>query len=136
MKTLLIVCILAAYALPVGGTQNDVIKRVVFSKGKTTVTYAGKMPKVYEGYDSYVFRAKKGQTLDVALTAADPAAIVAIYETKVLDPEQNTILGNSEKRREWAAKLPVTGEYEIQVYTTEDSQESAPRTYSIQITLR
>jgi hypothetical protein len=109
-------------------------KRVVFPKGKTAAVYQGKLP-LNPNYDAYFFRARKSQTLAVKLTSDDPDAYLAIYETKVLGPDQDTILANDDHSREWRGRLPVTGEYSVQVY---DASENGLNrfAYAIEISLR
>ena len=133
----MIAFLLASFVFPPDALGQDVTKRVVFPKGKTSVAYKGKLQRIYTGYDSYIFRAKKGQTLSVKLATTDPGAILAIYETKVLGPTEDTILGNDMKLREWSGKLPVNGEYEVQVYVVSSTDENASGgAYTVTITLR
>ncbi len=94
----------------------EVTKRVVFPKGKTSVSYKGKLPREYASYNSYLLRAKKGQTLTVKLTTSDQDAYLAVFETKELGPEEDAILANDEKSRQWSGKLPIKSEYSVQVY--------------------
>lgn len=124
-----------AMAFPPEVFGDGIEKRVVFQKGKTSAKYKGKLPREYADYDSYYFRARKGQTLSVRLTTDKSEGYLAIYETKVLGPDEDTILGNDEKSRDWSGKLPVTGEYSVQVYgASENGINRAP--YTIEITLR
>ena len=37
----------------------EVTKRVIFPKGKKSISYKGKLPREYASYDSYILRAKK-----------------------------------------------------------------------------
>lgn len=115
----------------------EMTKRVVFAKGKTSVSYKGELPRNYANYDSYYFRAKKGQTLSLKLTTADPHAYLAVFETKELGPDEDAILANDEKSRQWSGKLPIKSEYSIQVYgvsTIDDDSSGAA--YTLEITLR
>ena len=137
VRSLASILLVTSFILPTEAFGQDVTKRVVFPKGKASIAYTGKLQRIYTGYDSYIFRAKKGQTLSVKLTTSDPGAILAIYETKVMDPDENTIVGNDQKLREWSGKLPVSGQYEIQVYVVSSIDENASgASYSIAITLR
>jgi hypothetical protein len=109
-------------------------KRVVFAKGKTTAVYKGRLP-LNLNYDAYFFPARKSQTLTVKLICEDPEAYMAIYEIKELGPDEDTSLANDDRSREWTGKLPVTGEYSVQVY---DAAENGLNrfAYTIQISLR
>ncbi len=109
-------------------------RRVSFKKGKTPVLVKGKLP-LDAYYDSYYFAAKARQTLTVKLVTDDPEGYIAIYETKELGPDEDTILANSERSRVWTGRLPVTGEYSVQVY---DASENGLNrfAYSIEITLK
>lgn len=125
LRNLAAVLLVASFIFPPEALGQDVTKRVVFPRGKTSVSYNGKLQRIYTGYDSYIFRAKRGQTLSVKLATADPGAILAIYETKVMDPVENTIAGNDQKLREWSGKLPVNDQYEVQVYVVSAIDENA-----------
>lgn len=109
-------------------------KRVVFPKGKTTAVYRGRLQREPD-YDAYFFPAKKSQTLAVKLISDDPEAYIAIYETKHLGPDEDTILANSERSREWSGRLPISGEYSVQIY---DAAENGLNrfAYQIEISLR
>ncbi len=113
---------------------SPIEKRVVFQKGKSIAVYRGRLPRDPD-YDAYFFAAKKAQTLTVKLISDDPEAYVAIYETKQLGPTEDTILANSERSRVWSGRLPVTGEYSVQIY---DAAENGLNrfAYRIEISLR
>jgi hypothetical protein len=115
----------------------QVEKRVVFAKGRSSATYRGKLPRNYADYDAYFFRAKRGQTLTVKLTTADPGAYLAIYETKQqLGPDEDMISAGEEYPHDWSGKLPVTSEYSVQIYGVSDSDKhSTGAAYSIEITI-
>ena len=137
MKILVIGLLMASFVFPPELLGAEVTKRVVFPKGKTTVSYTGHLSRDFTLYDSYYFRAKKGQTLTVKLTTVEPDAIFAIYETKVLGPDEDTVVGNDRKLREWSGKLPVNGEYSVQVYDISVVDENpSGAAYTISITLR
>lgn len=112
---------------------STVEKRVLFPKGKGTITFRGKLPREFD-YDAYVFAAKKGRYVTVKLISADSEAYLAIYETKTLGPDQDAILPNDKRSVEWTGQLPVNGEYSVQIY---DASENAisKAAYTIEITL-
>ena len=113
---------------------GDMEKRVVFPKGRTAVSYRGRAP-FRSDYHAYFFPAKKMRTLTVKLTCDDPEAHLAIYETKALDPGEDTILAFDQRAREWTGRLPVTGEYSVQVYDASENGINRAA-YTLEISLR
>jgi hypothetical protein len=114
--------------------EAQIEKRVVFTTRKPVAIFKGRLP-LDPAYDSYFFRAHKGQTLTIKLTSNDPDAYVAIYETKDLGPVEDTIVANDIRSREWAGRLPITSEYSVQVYDAgENGLTRFP--YTLVITLR
>jgi hypothetical protein len=112
----------------------QVEKKVVFPKGKTSVSYSGRLPKFYADYDAYVLRSKAKRTLTVKLKTTDPKAYITIYETKEFGPDEDMI-STGDNLREWSGQLPITSEYSVQVYGT-DEGESSRAPYTIEISLR
>jgi hypothetical protein len=127
--------IVVSMLLPREVLGAGVEKRVVFPKGKATVNYRGKTPLHEGNYDAYFFPAKRGQTLTVKLTCDDAEAYLAIYETKELGPDEDTILANDLRAREWTGRLPVTGEYSVQVYDASENGVNRAA-YTVEISLR
>lgn len=118
---------------------GDTVRRVVFPKGKNTVTYRAKLQRQYADYDAYVLRARRGQTLSVKLISSDPNAYLSIYETKVLGPTEDSMIAeNVQYPREWSGKMPITSEYSIQIYgvRTIDDPAGSGAAYTIEITLK
>lgn len=113
-------------------------QRVVFPRGKDSVTLSGKLPRKYADYYYYLVRARKGQTLTVSLDSADPGAHLAIYETKKLGPDEDTILAPTDHPREWSGELPITSDYSIQVYGVREVDDKSAKglPYTITITIR
>lgn len=134
IRGLSIALLFASLVFPPEVSGAQIEKRVLFKKGKTSVTYKGKLP-LNSGYDAYFFPAKKRQTLTVKLGSDDPDAYLAIYETRELGPEEDTILANGERSREWTGRLPVTGEYSVQVYDASENGINRAA-YTIEISLR
>ncbi|CAN5714731.1 hypothetical protein BH18ACI1_BH18ACI1_16840 [soil metagenome] len=117
----------------------EITKRVVFPKGnKTSVSYKGKLTREYASYDAYLLRAKKGQPLSVKQTTPDRDASFAVYETKELGPDEDTILPNNETLRRFTGKLPITSEYSVQIYgiSSIDDRDASGAAYIIEISLR
>ena len=135
-QNLLASCLLIfSLLLPPEVVGAGIEKRVVFPKGQRAVSYRGKLPLHEGNYDAYFFPAKKGRTLTVKLACDDAEAYLAIYETKELGPDEETILANDKRSREWTGRLPVTGEYSVQVYdASENGINRAP--YTLEISLR
>jgi predicted ATPase len=65
----------------------------------------------------------------------DAEAYLAIYETKELGPDEDTILANDQRSREWTGRLPVKGEYSVQVYDASENGINRAA-YTIEISLR
>jgi hypothetical protein len=135
VRGLMLAAIVTSILLPREVLGAGVEKRVVFPKGRTTVSYRGKTPLHEGNYDAYYFPAKKGRTLNVKLTCDDAEAYLAIYETKELGPDEDTILANNEHAREWTGQLPVTGEYSVQVYDASENGINRAA-YTIELSLR
>ena len=134
--SLLVICLLTfSLVFPPEVLGAGIEKRVVFPKGKTTVSYRGKLPLHEGNYDAYFFPAKKGQTLTVKLTCDDPDGFLAIYETKELGPDEDTILASDQRAREWTGRLPVKGEYSVQVYDASENGINRAA-YTIELSLR
>lgn len=130
------ICLLTiSLILPPEVAGAGVEKRVVFPRGKAAVSYRGRLPLHEGNYDAYFFPAKKARTLTVKLTCDDPEAYLAIYETKELGPDEDAILANDKRSREWTGRLPVTGEYSVQVYDASENGINRAA-YTIEISLR
>ena len=134
----LIVLIFVSIAAAPEVSGVEITRRVAFPKGKTSVIYKGKLTTEYASYDSYVVRAKKGQTLSVKLTTTDRNASFAIYETQEFGPDEDTILPNNPTLRLFSGKLPITSEYSVQVYGVSSIEDRNPTSapYTIEISLR
>ncbi|MFT3742792.1 MAG: hypothetical protein QM785_00730 [Pyrinomonadaceae bacterium] len=132
-KFLLITSLAVTAIFPQDIYSRTVEKRVLFPKGKGTMTFRGKLPREFD-YDAYVFAAKKGRYITVKLITADSDAYVAIYETKTLGPDEDAILPNDKRSIEWSGQLPVNGQYSVQVYDASQNAISKAA-YTIEITL-
>jgi len=140
ISTLLhLTAVLLIISLLATASFGDTVRRVVFPKGKNTVTYRAKLQRQYADYDAYVLRTRRGQTLSVRLISSDPNAHLSIYETKVLGPTEDSMIAEDVSYpREWSGKMPITSEYSIQVYgvRTIDDPAGTGAAYSIEITLK
>lgn len=114
-------------------------KRVIFPKGKSTVTLLGKLPRNYADYDAYILKGRKGQTITVKLTTTDSNASFSIFALNELGPEEDQIIPQNEmNNRIFTGKLPITSEYAVQVYgfTSINDGPSSGAAYTIEISLR
>ena len=138
LQRLGVLFILVSFAVAMVYGRNDVVKKVVFKKGKTSATYFGKLPKKYADYDAYLIRGRKGQTLSVKLNGDEWGAHIRIFETKVLGPTEDALIESEEPVEEWTGKLPVTSEYSIQVYGVRsiDDADGKGADYVIDISLK
>ncbi len=115
---------------------NDIVKKVVFPKGKNTVVYRGKLPGEYAAYHAYVVKLKKGQRLTVTLTTADTDASFSVYETKYLGPAEDLIFDSKPDYRQYSGVMPLTSEYSIQIYGPKNIDDKPSRAaYSVKITV-
>jgi hypothetical protein len=137
-SSLLIATVLLSLVFSPEVIGKQVEKRVVFPKGKATVSYSGKLPKAYADYDAYILKAKKGQTISVKLITDDPNASFAIYETENLGPSEDQIVGQDTKVRTFTGKLPITSEYAVQIYgvSSFEQGDGTGAAYTIEITLK
>ena len=137
IKSLTFIIALVTLTVSNAAFANDVVRKVTFPKGRSSVTVNGRLPREYAVYHAYVVRAKRGQRLSVKLTSIDADASFSIYETKRLEPDEDTIFLQDAAVREHTAVLPITSEYSIQVYGVRsiDDPPSGAR-YSIEISLR
>ncbi len=138
IRRLAIALIVVSFIFSPEVSGEEITKRVVFPKGKKSVSYKGKLTREYASYDSYILQAKKGQTITVKLTTADRDASFSIYEAKQLGPEEDTILRGDETLRLFTGKLPITSEYSVQVYgvSSIDDRDVSGAAYIIEISLR
>lgn len=125
--------LLLALALPSDIFGKAVEKRVMFTKNRTA-TFRGKLPQNSD-YDAYFFPARKGRSLTVRLVSSDRDAYFAIYETKHLGPDEDTILANDRRSVEWTGQIPVNGEYSVQVYDASENGVNRDA-YTLEITLQ
>lgn len=115
---------------------NELVKKVVFPKGKNTVVYKGKLPRQFADYDSYILRLKKGQRVTVNLTTTDSDASFSIYETKQLGPDEDLIFNSKPDYRQFSGLVPITSEYSIQIYGVKDIDDKPSQApYTVEITV-
>jgi hypothetical protein len=115
--------------------------RVQFERGQSSALLKGATPKPAEGdFDQYLLRARQSQMLRVDLETADAQAYLIIYAVGMSPPEDCLSCGRGgfsrhtkppPEVRSWSGRLPVSGEYSIQVYT--GSQGGVPYTLSLSV---
>lgn len=99
-------------------------KRITFKRGQVATSVKGTISSTLEGHD-YVFRARKGQTLNVSLLSAKKG--ITFFITT---PGGETLNGETALKK-WYGELPEDGEYHLIIGT--DSKGAARYTLQIQI---
>ena len=123
--------LLVLLILPLSPAEAGKEQRVRFQKGRTTAILKGKLPREIAEYDAYIVRARAGQTLTVHLATGDKQAYVKVFALELgpaedmLTPEEDDII------QDWSGKLPVPGDYSVQVYTN-----GAGGNYTLEVTIR
>jgi hypothetical protein len=115
---------------------QDVVKRVVFSKGSSEAVLTGRLPRSFADYHAYTLKIRRGQKLTIDLETSEQDAYVAVYETQVLEPDEDAILGNDKHSRSWTGTVPVTSTYSVQVYgssSVDHSSSAAPYRLTISV---
>lgn len=106
-------------------------QRVRFQRGRTTAILKGKLPRETAEYDAYIVRGRAGQTLTVHLATSDKQAYLKVFALELgptedmLTPEEDDII------QDWSGKLPVPGDYSVQVYTDGKGGD-----YTLEVTIR
>jgi len=116
--------------------QAQKVRQVRFQKGKTTIAFKGGLPGASAGYDAYIVRARKGQTLSFRLITDEPDAYVMVFESELLGPDEDLITPENEDAREWSGKVPLTSKYSVQVYGTRNlDKKITGKTYTLEISV-
>jgi hypothetical protein len=113
--------------LPVLATaqQESKVIRVRFAKGATSRTYEG---SVSHSTNTYLVKARKGQTMSIIVSSPDNHAVFSISQQ--LEPDTDPIEIISD-RKKWTSRLSTTGDYDISV-----GAERSVATYTITITVK
>jgi hypothetical protein len=123
--------IIVLLLLPVSSAKAGKEQRVRFQKGRTTAILKGRLPRESAEYDAYIVRARAGQTLTAHLATGDKQAYLKVFSLELgpgedmLTPEEDDII------QDWSGKLPVPGDYSVQVYTN-----GAGGNYTLEVTIR
>jgi LysM repeat protein len=104
---------------PPGGAQ-----RIQFAPGASSATVAGRTTP--GAPQRYVVRAQQGQTMSVVLETANEASYIA-----VLNPSGENMAGAGGPIHQWEGRLPVTGDYTIEVRAT----GSVPADFRLTVTI-
>ena len=117
-------------------------QRVQFDRGKDSTMLKGTTPKPDEGdFDQYLLNARKGQMLRVRLQTADAKAYLIVYSMGMSPPDGCVSCGRGgfsrhtklpPPLRNWSGRLPVSGDYSIQVYTEAKGGEP----YALRLSIR
>lgn len=105
--------------------QDSKVIRVKFATGATSRTYKG---SVSHSTNTYLVRARKGQTMSITITSPDNRAVFSISQQ--LEPDTDPIEIATDRKR-WTSKLDITGDYDISVGAERDVA-----TYTITITVK
>lgn len=117
-----------AVAVPVLASAAARTERVAFPKDRPSATIKGTIKA--EATVDYVVAAKAGQTMTIALTTSNAANHFNVTapgtRTAMFD---GSILGN-----EFSAKLPLSGDYSVQIYLSPDAvRRKASANYTLTI---
>lgn len=96
------------------------VRRVQFERGRTTAVLKG----TTTGSDTYLLRAKEGQTMLVHVTARGKNVTLDVFA------EDGAVLGASDGS-DWTGQLPQTGDYRIVVSATKGTAH-----YTLEVTIR
>ena len=105
--------------------QESKVIRVKFATGATSRTYKG---SVSHSVNTYLVRARKGQTMSITITSPNNRAVFSISQQ--LEPDTDPIEIAADQKR-WTSRLDTTGDYDISVGAERDVA-----TYSITITVK
>lgn len=100
-------------AIAVASAQHGyrLTRRLRFEAGRAAAVVKGRLTSRLEVHE-YLLGVRSGQTTNVRLTSANPAA-----EFLILRPGGEVIEG-ANATRDWSGKLAEPGDYHINVYTT------------------
>lgn len=111
----------------------DTGRKVIFPKGKKSVSYSSKLPSEMGKYYYYLISARKGQKLTVKLDSKAEGAMFAIYGTTPRNGMEDVLLSFDHQAREFSDMVPDTKGYWIRVYN--EANKRRPERYKITITL-
>jgi len=125
-KSVLVIAIcLIATAASVAIAQKgiSVVKRVSFSKGRTTSILKGSIKRGVS--HDYLLRARNGQGMTVHLASKGSISF------SILSPSGQSL---SDFSHDWTGTLPESGDYRINVLPPTEDDKSV--TYTLEVTIR
>lgn len=105
--------------------QESKIIRVKFAKGATSRTYKD---SVSHSVNTYLVRARKGQTMSIIVSSPDNRAVFSISQQLETDTDPIEIVSD---RKRWTSRLDTTGDYDISV-----GAERSVSTYTLTIKVK
>lgn len=90
---------------------DGIFKRIKFEKGKSSFIFNGAV--VGGDTDTYIFRASKGQTLEVSITSVQDNATFTIVNDKTEKVLDGTV--NTDSTSEFSKQISINGDYKILV---------------------
>lgn len=105
--------------------QESKVIRVKFATRATSRTYKS---SVSHSVNTYLVRARKGQTMSVTITSPNNRAVFSI--SRQLEPDTDPIEIVTDQKM-WTSRLDITGDYDISV-----GAERSVATYTLTITVK
>lgn len=105
---------LLVLGLALGGSANEVNKRIRFAKGASSGTVTGNWhpdPKANESFDRYVLGASKGQRVTVTFQGSASGSVYCWQK----DYENGELASSSGKEGSCTFKLPANGDFYVDV---------------------
>lgn len=112
INTLALCLILSAFSPAVTAQQPDQNTRVRFARGTTARTYRG---SISHSTNTYVVRARRGQTMTVSITSPQKLALFHVTTQEFIDGEYGDAINLATEARRWSLKLPTTADYYVAV---------------------
>ena len=125
LKLTVVVCALLAMSILAKAQQEDKTVRVRFKRGVFSATYKD---SVSHSVNTYLVRARKGQTMTISISAP---ANNASFNVGIKYENAGDVVELANERKRWTAKLDETGEYQISVLAVRGSAS-----YSITFSVR
>jgi hypothetical protein len=110
--------------------------RISFKKGQTATTVTGRVG-VKTGANTYSFKARKGQKLNLKLLADRNGLIISNIYAYCGEEYAEKILASDVTS--WSGRLPCDDEYSLDIYYREDrssAKRQLPENYRLQISIK
>ena len=125
--TTLTLCLFLSAFSPATAQQQDKQVRVRFARGTTTRTYRG---SVSHSSNTYIVRARRGQTMTITITSSQNHALFNITTQEAVGEAGDAVEVATEQRR-WSQKLSAGGDYYVTVVAEHDVSD-----YALTITVK